>query len=129
MYTSRRSPRIVGTVLAIGGLVLSATALPAAASAAASKLTCTAKMSKAHPSHNTTTDVLVHSLSAVSVKTVAQYKSTATSHTAETNSSGNAAVAYDISRATYGYKVVVTVTVSKKGKTAGSCSTSFTPEA
>ena len=94
---------------------------------ATTKITCSAKMSVPAPHQNTTTVVEVHSIGTASVTTVAHYKSTATSHTGTTNSAGNVNISYAISRATIGYKVVVNVTVSKKGDTTGTCSTSFTP--
>jgi hypothetical protein len=83
-------------------------------------------MSKASPKQYTTTDVNVTSWGGTSVKTVAHYKTKATTHHGETNSHGKASISYYISGATAGYRVVVDVTVSKGGKSS-SCSTSFTP--
>jgi uncharacterized membrane protein YjfL (UPF0719 family) len=51
-----------------------------------------------------------------------QYKTTTSYDSGTTNSSGNAATTFNISGATIGYRVAVTVTVR-----AATCSTSFTP--
>jgi hypothetical protein len=85
-------------------------------------------MSDPHPSHNQTTDVDVRTgVAGASVTATAHYKTTSTSHTASAAGGGSAVVPFDISRATYGYPVRVSVTV-KSGGTSRSCSTSFTPE-
>lgn len=58
----------------------------------------------------------------------AYYKSTTSSCTGVTNSSGVASCTRDISRATYGYTVVLSVKFTNaKGATLGTTSTSFTP--
>ena len=89
-------------------------------------LSCSASMSDSTPSDNSTTDVIVDTAAGASVTTTAHYKSTNTTHTATANGNGVATVAYEIGRATPGYKVVVDVSVSAGAATA-SCSTSFTP--
>jgi hypothetical protein len=91
-----------------------------------SSLSCSASMSNASPSDNSTTDVIVHTAAGASVTTTAHYKSTDTTHTGTASGSGVATIPYDIGRATAGHTVVVDVTVSAGGATA-SCSTSFTP--
>jgi hypothetical protein len=83
-------------------------------------------MSNAHPTRNSTTDVLVSTVGRAAVTTVAHYKTTATTHHATANAAGKAVIAYKISRATKGFRVVVSVKVQKGGR-SGSCSTSFTP--
>ena len=93
---------------------------------ASGKLPCTASMSNSRPPQNSTTNVLVKTTAAATVTTVAHYKSTNTTNTGRSNGSGRATIPYKISRATRGYRVVVSVTV-KKGSVSGSCSTSFTP--
>ena len=84
-------------------------------------------MSNAKPKQNTSIAVEVHSAAAVAVTTSAKYKTTTTKHTGTTNSAGNVNITYAISRATVGFKVVVSVSVAKRGYTSGACSTSFTP--
>jgi hypothetical protein len=84
-------------------------------------------MSNPSPFKYTTTDVMVSSWGNVGVTTVAHYKTTDRTHVGTTNSSGKATIAYYISDATAGFRVVVNVTVHKQGRT-GSCWTSFTPQ-
>lgn len=83
-------------------------------------------MSNAAPADNSTTDVLVTTMSGAAVSATAHYKSTDTTHSATADSTGRADIQFRISRATPGYTVVVDVEVSKNGSSAY-CSTSFTP--
>ena len=98
----------------------------AAATAKTAALDCRASMSNSRPKDYTTTDVHVHSASRARVTTVAHYRTTSTKHHASAGRKGNATIAYYISGATPGYRVVVDVSVSRHGR-RGSCSTSFTP--
>lgn len=101
-------------------------ALPAHA-APTSSLACHASMSNAHPTDYSTTDVLVSTVGGAAVTTVAHYASTTTARHATASAAGKAVIAYKISRATPGFRVVVSVKVQKGGR-SGSCSTSFTPQ-
>lgn len=83
-------------------------------------------MSNAHPADYTTVDVKVRTAGLAAVVTVAHYKTTNHRKKGQANRAGQAKIPYYISGATPGYKVKVTVKVSKGGRT-GSCSTSFTP--
>ena len=93
---------------------------------ASGRLPCAASMSNASPTVNSTTHVLVRTAAAAAVSTVAHYKTTQTAHSGTADGGGRADIAYRISHATKGYRVVVDVTVSKSGL-RNSCSTSFTP--
>jgi hypothetical protein len=84
-------------------------------------------MSNAHPADYSTTYVDLRTVAGASVTATAHYKSTDTTHTGTANGSGNAAIAFEISRATRGYTVEVSVTVRRDSAFA-SCSTSFTPQ-
>lgn len=119
-------------ILALGGVTIaSALANPgvatATASAPASKpLACLASMSNNHPRDYTQTDVLVSTVGYAKVITVAHYKTVNREHTGTANAKGRASIAYYISGATPGYKVVVRVTVTS-GRRSGNCSTWFVP--
>lgn len=89
-------------------------------------LPCHAAMSNSHPRDYTTVDVLVHTVSFAKVTTVAHYKTVNREHTGKTGVKGNASIAYHISGATPGFKVVVKVHVVK-GTRSGNCSTWFIP--
>lgn len=115
-----------GLVLAAGASVATATA--SAADAASRPLPCRARMSNVHPKQYSTTDVLVHTAAHARVRTVAHYKTTDHPKSARANGRGNADIPYDISGATAGYRVKVSVTVHK-GTRSGHCATSFTPKA
>jgi hypothetical protein len=107
--------------------LVSFVALPAASAEAATPaaaLSCRASMSNSSPKDYSTVYVDVATKSGASVKTVAHYRTTSTTHTGAA-SGGMARIKYYISRATPGYKVVVNVTV--KAGTTAACSTSFTP--
>jgi hypothetical protein len=122
-----RPARII--VTAIATAAITATALSGSVAVAApdaARLPCSASMSNAHPADYTTTDVRVHTAAHAHVTTVAHYKTTNTKHHRTAGSKGNATVPYYISGATPGYRVRVTVRVTR-GRRSGSCSTSFTP--
>jgi len=126
---------LAGVLLASAGQASTAAAAPAQAMLTASvtaapqatSLPCSASMSNSHPHDYTTTNVLVHTAARAHVTTVAHYKTTNTTHRTVAGSRGNAKIPYYISRATPGYKVKVSVSVSSGSRT-GSCSTSFTPQ-
>jgi hypothetical protein len=109
----------IGATTLTGGVALAA---PARA------LACSATMSNSHPKDYTTTKVQVHTGNFASVKTVAHYKTTNTTHHGTAGRRGNVSISYYISGATPGYRVKVSVSV-RKGSRTGSCSTSFTPHA
>jgi hypothetical protein len=114
-------------LVGLTSLGLAASALTVAVPAeGAARLPCSARMSNASPVQNSRTDVLISTAVSAAVSTIAHYKTTNTTHTATADRLGRADVPYRISRATKGYRVVVTVTV-RKGAAAGSCSTSFVP--
>jgi len=120
--TRRLIPLVVLLAATTGMLVVA----PAGAAPSSAPLTCHASMSNAHPWDYSTTDVLVSTVGSAAVTTTAHYKSTTTMHHGVANASGKAVIAYKISRATKGFRVVVSVRVQKASRT-GSCSTSFTP--
>ena len=109
----------IGATTLTGGVAMAAPARP---------LACSATMSNSHPRDYTTTKVQVHTGNFASVKTVAHYRTTNTTHHGTAGRKGNVSIPYYISGATPGYKVKVSVTV-RKGSRTGSCSTSFTPHA
>jgi ABC-type transport system involved in cytochrome c biogenesis permease subunit len=117
----RLFPVVVLLAVANGALAT----LPANA-APASPLACHASMSNAHPADYSTTYVRVSTVGGAAVTTVAHYASKNTTHYATANSAGKAVIAYKISRATHGFRIVVSIKVQKSGR-SGSCSTSFTP--
>lgn len=116
--------RVFTGIAALG--LAAALLVPAPGADAASRLPCTARMSNPSPLQYSRTDVLVHSVRAAVVTTTAHYKTTNTTHTGTTNAAGNADIAYRISRATRGFRVIVSVVV-RKGASVGTCSTSFVP--
>jgi hypothetical protein len=114
-------------VAVLGSVGLAAGVLSAGLPAdAAARLACSAHMSNASPVQNSRTDVLITTAGSAAVTTTAHYKTTNTTHSAAANGQGRADIKYLISRATKGYRVVVTVSV-RKGASSGSCTTSFTP--
>jgi hypothetical protein len=116
--------RILTAALVLGCAAVALAVSPV--EAAAKPIPCTATMSNASPPRFTTTDVRVSSWGDVAVTTVAHYKTKNTTRSATTNNTGRATVPYYISGASAGYRVVVTVSVRKDGR-SGSCRTSFTP--
>jgi hypothetical protein len=122
---------VVAAVCALtiaGGVVATAPASAASHTVAAvNPLICQAAMSTSRPKDNTTVNVVVRTkVAAASVSATAKYKTTRTTHTGKTASTGNASIPFRIGRATIGYKVVVSVSVTARGLTR-TCSTSFTP--
>jgi len=97
---------------------------PAATAALGS---CTASVSNSNPADYTTTDVKVHTGADAEVFTVAHYRTVNRAYYRVADSAGRATIAYYVSGATPGYRVVVDVTVVR-GHQANSCSTSFTPK-
>lgn len=92
----------------------------------AGKLRCTASASTTSPADYHTVYIYVRTAPGVSVTAVAHYKTTDNPKTAVADGAGRATIAYNISGATPGYTVTVSVTASAGSKSA-SCSTSFTP--
>jgi hypothetical protein len=101
-------------------------ALAGSAATAALK-SCSASVTKTHPADYTTTDVKVRTAPGVEVFTVAHYKTVNRAYYRIANSAGRATIAYYVSGATPGHRVVVDVTVVSAHQ-ANSCSTSFTPK-
>lgn len=100
---------------------------PTASAAAPKTKACSATVSVAKPKQYSTVTIRISKLpGSKSVTTVAHYKTTNTKKTAKSNSKGQASVAYAISRATIGRKVVVNVT-AQSGIQKYACSTSFVP--
>lgn len=121
----------IGTAAAVVALSAGAlsgvvTASPADAAAAAA-VKCVPSVNVARPADYTDVKVHVATGADAKVTTVAHYRTTSTTKHTTAGPRGNADVTYYISGATPGYKVKVTVTVSKAGRT-GNCSTSFTPK-
>ena len=112
---------VLATCSVAGGAIISP-----AAGVAAVRVPCSARMFHPAPAQYSTTDVLVSTAASASVSATAHYKTTNTTHPATSNAAGKADLPFRISRATTGYRVVVTVTV-RKGRSFGSCSTAFTP--
>lgn len=120
LYRLAALPAAVVAVALVG-------AAPASASLATLKpLPCSASMSNSRPADFTTTDVRVRTAALAKVITVAHYKTTNHKKTARAGTAGRVSVPYFISGATPGFRVKVSVNVSKSGR-SGSCSTSFTP--
>jgi len=112
---------------AIPAAIVLVAAAPASANPARLlPLPCSASMSNAHPKDYTTVDVRVRTAGLAKVVTVAHYRTTNHKKKATAGPGGRATIPYYISGATPGYKVKVTVSVSKGSRT-GHCSTSFTP--
>jgi hypothetical protein len=112
--------------IALFAVIPAGTASAAVAAPASTSLPCHASMSNSHPSDYTTTYVKVHTAGYASVTTVAHYRTTSHKKTGKAGKKGNASIGYYISRATPGYRVNVSVRVTR-GKQSGSCSTWFTP--
>ena len=120
-----RTRTTVTALLATAGV--SAAALVAAPGAdAATKLTCSVRLSTNSPRQYSTVNVAVHTAASASVTTGAHYKTTTNTKHARTDRSGNAKISYYISGATKYRKVPLTVAVTK-GSARGACSTGFTP--
>jgi hypothetical protein len=111
---------------AVISLGVAGPALAGPATTAALK-SCSASVTKSRPADYTTTDVRVRTAPDVEVFTVAHYETVNRAYYRMANSAGRATIAYYVSGATPGHKVVVDVTVVR-GHQANSCSTSFTPK-
>ena len=83
-------------------------------------------MSDSTPKQYSNVYVLVKTKARAYVHTVAHYKTSTTTKNGRANSTGHASLKYYISGATPGYRVHVSVTVTKNGH-HGYCSTSFVP--
>jgi hypothetical protein len=118
-----------------GALVLAAA--PSAALAASSapavraapgvgRLACGAAMTNRHPRDFTSTGVKVRTVAFAHIRTVAHYRTVNHPKHGTASSRGRRTIWYYISGATPGYRVVVDVYVSRRGRT-GRCQTWFTP--
>lgn len=85
---------------------------------------CTATVSNASPTRNATVTVRITSdYPSSSASATAYYRTTDTTNESTTDSSGAASIAFRISTATPGYRVIIDVTVAGTSR----CQTSFTP--
>jgi hypothetical protein len=125
MKRSMIAPLAIGAAVAIS-LAVAGPALAGPATMAALKA-CTASVTNSHPADYTTTDVKVRTAASAEVFTVAHYKTVNRAYYRIAGPGGRATIAYYVSGATPGYKVVVDVTVVR-GHQANACSTSFTPK-
>jgi hypothetical protein len=119
------SRQIIAT--AAVALAIASPAIASAPSEAAKPLPCRAHMDKTHPADNSTVHVIVKTAPQANARAVAHYKTTSTGHSRRADKHGNTSIPFDIGSATPGFLVKVTVTVTKKGRPAGSCKTSFRP--
>ena len=120
---SRAASALVATAVASSVLLPPAQAV---ARASAKTLACRASVSDARPSDYSTTTVYVKTVAKARVTTSAHYRTTTNTQSAEANSHGRAAINYDVSDATEGFKVIVTVRV-QSGSRSGRCQTSYVP--
>ncbi len=93
----------------------------------ANALACRASVSNAHPHDYSTVVVSVSTVANARASTAAHYKTTTHVESAKANRAGQASTSYDISDATTGYRVIVSVS-GRNGSRTGSCQTSYTPE-
>jgi hypothetical protein len=118
--------------MAVGGLcgaaLVSVTALGAGPVAAATRLTCTASVSVAHPAHGQHVDVLVRTVKGAWVGAIAHFKTGSVKKSTHANSAGRAKLVFGTGNAAYGVRVAVNVYVDKAGG-KGRCVSSFTPTA
>jgi hypothetical protein len=91
-----------------------------------STLACSARVDNPRPTDYLTVTVFVHTIGGAHVTTTAHYRTTSTVETTVASHSGSAVLSYRISRATSGFRVVVTVQV-RNGTRSGTCRTYFTP--
>jgi len=89
-------------------------------------LACTARVDNPRPTDYSTITVFVHTLGGAHIKTTAHYRTTSKVENTVASRSGSAVVSYRISRATSGFRVVITVQV-RNGTRSGACKTYFTP--
>lgn len=118
------SARLRIAAICVATLTSSLFAVPAPAEAAA--LTCRASMSDSTPKQYTNVYARVRTAPGAKVRTVAHYKTTNNTKRATANSAGRASIKYYISGASAGYRVKVSITVTKNGHTR-TCATSFVP--
>jgi hypothetical protein len=123
-----RRPRLAAVAAPALGLTLALGATQAAGATVARPrpLPCHASVSNSKPKDFTTVDVFVKTAGHARVRTVAHYRTTNHPKTRKANARGRATIPYAISDATPGFKVKVTVTVTR-GRRSGSCATSFRP--
>jgi hypothetical protein len=124
----RRLPGMAAAALATGiaGVAL-VSPTPAVAHQSSKALVCRASVSDRFPSDDSTVVVYVETVGNAHVATSAYYESTTDTMFAKANRHGRALTKYDVSDATKGYKVIVTVKV-KSNSRSGQCRTSYTPE-
>ena len=113
---SRRHLSLIAPVLIAAAVAGPAVVTPAQAVArtTAKSLACHASVSTAHPEDYSTVVVYVSTVSNAQVSTAAHYKTTTHVESAKANRRGQASTSYDISDATTGYQVIVTISVPKR---------------
>lgn len=94
----------------------------------AARLKCHAWMTSSRPRDYTSTGVVVRTAGRARVTTIAHYRTVNHKKSRQANAAGHVTIRYYISGATPGFRVVVSVYVSRSGR-KGSCSTSFRPRA
>jgi len=120
---SRLAPVIIATAI-VGSLLPPAQAV---ARSSSKRLACHASVSHSRPDQYSTTTVHVKTASHAHVMTSAHYRTTTDTRSARANSRGRAAISYDVSDATEGFRVIVTVRVQRGGRW-GDCRTSYVPQ-
>lgn len=115
-------------VVPLSAAALALSGAPASSASTIAALTCRAHMTNSRPADFTTTDVRVRTAKFARIRTRAHYRTTTTTHHGAANSRGRATIAYDISGATPGFRVRVSVKVKSGGRT-GYCHTFFRPHA
>lgn len=123
--SSMRFKALIISMALVSTTVVAPQAASAASAVVASAKPCVATVSNARPTQNSTVVVAVSKVAVgAAVTTVAHYKSTNTTKRATAGSRGTASLPYLISRATHGFRVVITVTAAK-GSARWSCNTAF----
>jgi len=89
-------------------------------------LKCAARASNSHPAQYSTVVISISTKARAAVTSTAHYRTKDTVKSTRANAAGAAAIAYEISRATKGYTVVVVVAVALRGAHS-TCRTQFTP--
>jgi hypothetical protein len=117
---------LAATALA-GGLLLPVSAIAARVPAAV-KLHCSAAVSSKRPKHEQTVDVKVTTVADAHVAANAHFRTGRVRKTTRADSAGHAEVAFKVRNAKYGFRVAVSIKVSKGSRT-GTCFTGFTPTA
>jgi hypothetical protein len=121
---SHLAPALIATAVAGSGLLSPA---PAGADASAKALECHASVSNAHPSDGSTTIVHVETVAKARVTTSARYRTTTNTKLTKANEHGSASTSYNVSDATKGFRVIVTVRVHRANR-SGACRTSYMPQ-